>query len=66
MEELRKKLQAVLVELQDAAGKVQGEIDSFDPPDEDEDSTSPYEDAHSYISEAVEAVENALNAFPNE
>jgi hypothetical protein len=64
MEEIKKKLNAVLIELQDAAGKVEQEIENFES--DDEEATSPWEDTKSYLDEALENVENALNAFPSD
>jgi len=66
MEELRKKLEAMLVDLQDAHKQTTTEVDNFEPEEGEEDSTSPWEDADSYVGEAAEALENAINAFPSE
>lgn len=64
MEELKKKIEAILIELQDIAGKINAEIDAFES--DDEDATSPWEDCKSYVDEALEAVENAQNSWPAE
>ena len=64
MEEIKKRLNALSVELQDIMGKVNNEIESFES--DDEEATSPWEDCSSFLTEAEEAIENSLNSIPAE